>query len=67
MENLNTNNQNNSDNIIALRIPRILALKEVIYFTGLSSSTIYDMLDKNSNRHDPTFPTQIKLSKGRVA
>ena len=25
------------------------------------------MLDKRSNRYDPTFPVQVKLSKGRVA
>ena len=67
MENLKTNNQNNSDNLSALRIPRMLPLKEVIYFTGLSSTTIYDMLDKKSDRYDITFPTQVKLSKGRVA
>lgn len=45
----------------------MLPLKEVIYFTGLSSTTIYDMLDNKSNRYDPTFPIQVKLSKGRVA
>ena len=25
------------------------------------------MLDKRSDRYDPTFPVQVKLSKGRVA
>ena len=25
------------------------------------------MLNKKSNRYDPTFPIQVKLSKGRVA
>lgn len=64
---LNTNNQNNTANLSALCLPRMLPLKEVTYHTGLSSTTIYDMLDKKSKRYDPTFPIQVKLSKGRVA
>lgn len=67
MENLNINNQTEINNLRAVRLPRMLPLKEVTYHTGLSSTTIYDMLDKRSNRYDPTFPVQVKLSKGRVA
>ena len=67
MENLNTNDQKNTANLGALCLPRMLPLKEVTYHTGLSSTTIYDMLDKKSKRYDPTFPIQVKLSKGRVA
>ncbi|TXD96211.1 AlpA family phage regulatory protein [Psychrobacter frigidicola] len=63
----NTNNQNESTNLSTLHIPRMLPLKEVIYFTGLSRTTIYDMLDKKSNRYDTAFPRQVKLSRGRVA
>lgn len=67
VENLNINNQNDTVNLSTLRLPRMLPLKEVTYHTGLSSTTIYDMLDKKSKRYDPTFPIQVKLSKGRVA
>lgn len=67
MENLNINNQTDTANLNAVRIPRMLPVKEVVYFTGLGTTTIYDMLDKKSKRYDPTFPTQVKLSKGRVA
>ena len=67
MENLNITNQTETNNLSAVRLPRMLPLKEVTYHTGLSSTTIYDMLDKRSNRYDPTFPVQVKLSKGRVA
>lgn len=67
MENLNINNQTNAANLSAILIPRMLPLKDVVYFTALSSTTIYDMLDKRSSRYDPTFPRQVKLSKGRVA
>lgn len=67
MENLNTSTQNNTSIPSMLQIPRMLPLKQVIHYTGLSSTTIYDMLDKKSNRYDSTFPIQVKLSKGRVA
>lgn len=67
MENLNANTQKNTSTLSMPQIPRMLSLKQVIHYTGLSSTTIYDMLDKRSNRYDPTFPVQVKLSKGRVA
>ena len=67
MENLNTNTQQNLSASSMPQVPRMLPLKQVIHYTGLSSTTIYDMLDKKSKRYDCTFPTQVKLSKGRVA
>ena len=67
MEHLNVSTQQNVSNPSMLQIPRMLPLKQVVHYTGLSSTTIYDMLDKRSNRYDPTFPVQVKLSKGRVA
>ena len=67
MHNLNTSRQTEAATPSALLIPRMLPLKQVIHYTGLSSTTIYDILDKRSNRYDPSFPIQVKLSKGRVA
>ena len=67
MKTLNANTQQNTSIQNMLQIPRMLSLKQVEYCIGLSSSTIYDMLDKRSNRYDPTFPVQVKISKGRVA
>ncbi|HBL95852.1 MAG TPA: hypothetical protein DD294_02455 [Psychrobacter sp.] len=67
MEQLNISTPNNALVANMTQIPRMLPLKQVIHYTGLSSTTIYDMLDKKSNRYDPTFPIQVKLSKGRVA
>ena len=67
METLNINNQNDTANLSTLRLPIMLPLKVVTHHTGLSSTTIYDMLDKKSKRYDPTFPIQVKLTKGRVA
>jgi prophage regulatory protein len=67
MENLNANTQQNISTLNMPQIPRMLPLKQVVHYTGLSSTTIYDMLDRRSKRYDPTFPIQVKLSKGRVA
>ena len=67
MEQLKANTQQNTSTLSMPQIPRMLPLKQVVHYTGLSSTTIYDMLDKRSNRYDPTFPIQVKLSKGRVA
>lgn len=67
MEQLNTSIQQNVSAHSTLQIPRMLPLKQVVHYTALSSTTIYDMLDKRSNRYDTTFPIQVKLSKGRVA
>ncbi|MEN2752472.1 AlpA family phage regulatory protein [Psychrobacter sp. FBL11] len=67
MKQLNASTQQNNSIPSMPLIPRMLPLKQVVYYTGLSSTTIYDMLDKRSDRYDSTFPVQVKLSKGRVA
>jgi prophage regulatory protein len=41
---------------------RILRLKQVLELTGLSRSTVYELLDSNSPRHDPSFPKRIHLT-----
>lgn len=45
----------------------VLRLPEVIRRTGLSRSTIYNKLDKNSPNYDPSFPRQAKLGGRAVA
>ncbi|WP_350588121.1 AlpA family phage regulatory protein [Psychrobacter sp. 78a-MNA-CIBAN-0178] len=67
MQFLNANTQQNVSTSSTLQTPRMLPLKQVVHYTALSSTTIYDMLDKKSNRYDPTFPVQVKMTKGRVA
>jgi predicted DNA-binding transcriptional regulator AlpA len=39
----------------------ILRLPELIAYTGLSRSAIYDRMDENSPRYDASFPKQIRL------
>lgn len=46
-----------------LRVMRIKQLSSVI---GLAKSTIYDLLNPSSPRHDPTFPKPIKLASTSV-
>lgn len=45
---------------------KIFRLKQVIELTGLSRSTIYDLLNPKSTRHDSTFPKSIKLTECSV-
>lgn len=61
MEIVNANTQQN------VLISSMLPLKQVMHYTGLSSTTIDEMLNKKSSRYDPIFPVQVKLSKGNVA
>ena len=48
-------------------IPQLLSIKDVIHYTGLSRSSIYEMINENSDRYDPTFPQKVQLSQVRVA
>lgn len=47
-------------------IPQLLSIKDVISYTGLSRSTVYEMINENSNRYDPTFPNKVQLTQVRV-
>jgi len=46
--------------------PTILRLIEVIGFTGVSRSVIYEKLNEKSKSYDPYFPKPIKLSSNAV-
>ncbi|UNK06582.1 AlpA family phage regulatory protein [Psychrobacter raelei] len=48
-------------------MPQLLNIKDVTKHTGLSRSSIYEMLNEDSDRYDPTFPKKVQLSKVRVA
>ncbi|WP_372829268.1 helix-turn-helix transcriptional regulator [Psychrobacter maritimus] len=47
-------------------IPQLLSIKDVGSYTGLSRSTIYEMVSEKSDRYDPTFPKKVQLTKVRV-
>ncbi|WP_227670840.1 helix-turn-helix transcriptional regulator [Psychrobacter maritimus] len=47
-------------------IPQLLGIKDVGHYTGLSRSTIYEMVNEKSDRYDPTFPKKVQLTQVRV-
>ena len=47
-------------------IPQLLSIKDVGSYTGLSRSTIYELINEDSDRYDPTFPKKVQLTKVRV-
>lgn len=47
-------------------IPQLLSIKDVGIYTGLSRSTIYELINKNSDRYDPSFPKKVQLTQVRV-
>ncbi|MDX2372776.1 AlpA family phage regulatory protein [Psychrobacter sp. PP-21] len=47
-------------------IPQLLSIKDVIHYTGLSRSTIYEMINEASDRYDPTFPKKVQVTQSRV-
>ena len=48
-------------------IPQLLNIKDVSRYTGLSRSTIYELINEKSYRYDPNFPKKVQLTRGRVA
>ncbi len=44
----------------------IMRLKQVLESTGLSRSTVYELLNTKSPRHDPSFPKSVKLTEASV-
>lgn len=47
-------------------IPQLLSIKDVGNYTGLSRSTIYEMINEKSDRYDPPFPKKVQLTQVRV-
>ena len=47
-------------------IPQLLSIKDVGHYTGLSRSTIYELINEESDRYDSTFPKKVQLTQVRV-
>ena len=45
---------------------QFISIKQVILFTGVARSTIYEMMDENSPYYDPTFPKKVKITQNRI-
>ena len=52
--------------IIQATTNRIMRLKQVCDYIGLSRSTIYDLMNPKSPRYDSTFPKAIQLTTSCV-
>ena len=45
---------------------QIINIHQVVFFVGVSRSTIYEMMDENSPYYDPTFPKKVAISQKRI-
>ena len=45
---------------------QLINIKQVVLFTGVGRSTIYEMMDENSPYYDPTFPRKVKITQNRI-
>jgi prophage regulatory protein len=45
---------------------KVLRIKDVQNMIGIARSTIYDWMDVNSPRYDPSFPKPLKLGKSSI-
>lgn len=45
---------------------KIINIRQVIGCTGLSRSTIYEIINPKSKYYDETFPKQVNLTTSRV-
>ncbi|WP_336041450.1 helix-turn-helix transcriptional regulator [Acinetobacter dispersus] len=45
---------------------QIINIHQVVFFVGVSRSTIYEMMDENSPYYDPTFPKKVTISHKRI-
>ena len=46
--------------------PTLLCLPQLVEYTGLSRSTIYDLMNPKSPNYDPSFPKRFHLTKTAV-
>ena len=45
---------------------QIININQVVLFTGVGRSTIYEMMDEFSPYYDPTFPKRVKITQNRI-
>mgnify|MGYP000853844023 CR=1 FL=1 len=52
--------------MMTIAITQIINIKQVTELTGLSRSTIYEMINPKSDYYDVTFPKRVNLTTNRV-
>ena len=45
---------------------QLISIKQVIQFTGVGRSTVYEMMDENSPYYDPTKTKKVKITQNRI-
>ena len=50
----------------SFQMNQIITVKDVMNFTSISRSKIYELINKESKYYDPTFPQPIRLSESRI-
>jgi len=50
----------------SFQMNQIITVKDVMKFTSISHSKIYELINKESKYYDPTFPQPIHLSESRI-
>ena len=45
---------------------QFINIKQVVLFTGVGRSTVYEMMDEASPYYDPTFPKKVKITQNRI-
>lgn len=45
----------------------LIRMQQVLALVAIKRSTLYDWLNRNSPRYDPTFPRPIKIGAAAVA
>ena len=45
---------------------QLINIKQVVFFTGVGRSTIYEMMNENSPYYDATFPRKVKITQNRI-
>ncbi|MCE1272152.1 MAG: AlpA family phage regulatory protein [Acinetobacter sp.] len=50
----------------SFQMNQIITVKDVMKFTSISRSKIYELINKESKYYDPTFPQPIRLSASRI-
>lgn len=56
----------NTFTVQTFHMNQIITVKDVVKFTSISRSKIYELINKESKYYDPTFPQPIRLSESRI-
>lgn len=50
----------------SFQMNQIITVKDVMKFTSISRSKIYELINKESKYYDPRFPQPIRLTEMRI-